>query len=724
MSLLLPGISHSQDTLICDNGGFEDDFDYYLGFYSYFVYGSNTCTPQINGNPVVFTSISMPDDYRFEIATQGIDHLTNYQRVKFGEKSLLLNNEFSEFGDCSFDGGVNRITKRFKVTQENRYFTIWYSAVLQNPGGHNNLQPFFSIRCDLAPNDDLCWDGISFPANTQYPQGDCFFFETDHIKTSDWACHRIFIPKEFIGEIATLEITAADCGAGAHFGYVYIDGICEPCDSSSYGSGKLKTFPELVRSCDGDSITISGYYTLPNIDGDFTHLDSITVPSFNIYDLDIDTATKTFSFKIIYSDFNDPECRDVIAYLYFSDGSDQLPPVPTNGIEICLENFVIPFFDIETGSCNNNGTPYVLSDDYYFVTVYIDTTYGNNWTLHRLFDDILPGESGNYQIKQGAGDTILILGPFMIQEGSWSLILNVEGCDQILPIIPPDFCGACTQFNKTKIYDIACNDGGTANDPSDDTWSFKIVAYRQGGGSYKIYKSLTETTQNFNGTYTVSEGLVKDGCVKYFLKFPDPECIVSFIVCPPKPCSSGSECALEAYITDYEFDCEEEEFYVNFNVTSPSYLCYQTMPVSNLGAISSPAPFSNPLGPFTEDMVIKFSVCSTSSCSCTNPECYKYVYVPYFEEECPESLINSAVNERKSESLYVFPNPIAENELTIYSPYSSTNFEIYNLSDQLIHSGQFTDRTFKLNFDPLPGVYILKYRSGVFDMGVVKFIKF
>jgi len=218
--------------------------------------------------------------------------------------------------------------------------------------------------------------------------------------------------------------------------------------------------------------------------------------------------------------------------------------------------------------------------------------------------------------------------------------------------------------------------------------------------------------------------LVKDGCVKYFLKFPDPECIVSFIVCPPKPCSSGSECALEAYITDYEFDCEEEEFYVNFNVTSPSYLCYQTMPVSNLGAISSPAPFSNPLGPFTEDMVIKFSVCSTSSCSCTNPECYKYVYVPYFEEECPESLINSAVNERKSESLYVFPNPIAENELTIYSPYSSTNFEIYNLSDQLIHSGQFSDKTFKLIFDPLPGVYILKYRSGVLDMGVIKFIKF
>ncbi|MBK8641871.1 MAG: hypothetical protein IPN15_06490 [Saprospiraceae bacterium] len=41
----------AQDTLICDNGGFEDGFDYYFGEVTSFQTGSDNCTPSLGVNP-------------------------------------------------------------------------------------------------------------------------------------------------------------------------------------------------------------------------------------------------------------------------------------------------------------------------------------------------------------------------------------------------------------------------------------------------------------------------------------------------------------------------------------------------------------------------------------------------------------------------------------------------------------------------------------------------
>lgn len=91
----------------------------------------------------------------------------------------------------------------------------------------------FSIHCDLAPEYDLCIDAGIIDCESEREDENCEF---DPLDTIDWACHRIVIPSEYVGYIATLEITAADCGEGCHFGYAYIDGICEDCDGSVFGS--------------------------------------------------------------------------------------------------------------------------------------------------------------------------------------------------------------------------------------------------------------------------------------------------------------------------------------------------------------------------------------------------------------------------------------------------------------------------------------------------------
>lgn len=102
----MPGISNSQDTLICDNGGFEDEFIYYRGYYAGpYRYGSNTCTPLYsNYSPVIYTEAStLPLYNRFEIVSQGTDILTGYNKVLFGDYSLRLNSPRSHLYNPNID---------------------------------------------------------------------------------------------------------------------------------------------------------------------------------------------------------------------------------------------------------------------------------------------------------------------------------------------------------------------------------------------------------------------------------------------------------------------------------------------------------------------------------------------------------------------------------------------------------------------------------------------
>ncbi|MFT6338473.1 MAG: hypothetical protein ACJATI_005247 [Halioglobus sp.] len=158
--------------------------------------------------------------------------------------------------------GLDKIEKRFLVTDSTRQFTIWYAVALENPTGHINAQPFFTMECDLNPENNLCFEADILMCERNEP-GSCSF---DSIDVLTWTCHRFNIPEEEIGNIVTLEIVMADCGAGAHFGYAYIDGFCEECTGSTLGSSTLYDQPfdgEVgFRSCAADVLTICGRYSL------------------------------------------------------------------------------------------------------------------------------------------------------------------------------------------------------------------------------------------------------------------------------------------------------------------------------------------------------------------------------------------------------------------------------------------------------------------------------
>ncbi len=723
----------AQDTLICDNGGFEDDFLYYFGAAGSFLKGSNSCIPVVSGVPTVFTSTSLPSSRRFEIVSSGTDNLVGINQTKFGSKAARINYKYGHDGSMSCNGSqdVNKLTKRFKVTEENREFTVWYAAVLEYPTNpvHNDDQPFFSIKCDLAPSYDLCFDSDLLNCPESYSDSNCTFVP---IKVLDWACHRVKIPQDQIDQIATLEIMASDCGIGDHIGYAYIDGICEECTGSALGSGNLYDHPLDETglgidhyTCDGDSIKICGDYTIPSICGEW-RLDSIKVPNFTIYEVSIDTTYHTFCFILSNDSFLIDTCRPLFVELYFSDGTIKLPTVLTNTIEICTDDFQGIVISATRGNCYDNGTSDLLSDDYYYVYLEIDNTYGKSWTIKRALDDPYDGESGVYTLGSGSVDSILVLGPFLIQEGSWEIRVDIANCDFTDGIEPPDFCGACSYLNKTEINEITCKDE-TSSTPTDDTWKFTLYVDRLGySGDYALYKNTSYVNDfSYNNPHTISAGSISGGCIKIKLetKDLDPNCISEFLICPPKSCSSGSECNLEAYVRYYQ--CEDEEFSFGLEIVNPGSgsLCYRSnsvaapMDSTNLNNRTGSLP-SGSIGTFTEDIYLTVYLCS-------NQACLKKIYVPYLN--CDGDNYGEGSSSRSKQSMnapdiLIIPNPTRNGVFRIYSRFEYTTMDILGVDGKLLYSTSFNGKSISLNLEIPSGIYFLKYSDGITENRLIKFI--
>jgi hypothetical protein len=315
-------------------------------------------------------------------------------RTKFGDKALRINSQYGHNQTCWWSGGIDRITRKFVVTSENRIFSVWYAVVLENPKGHINSQPFLSMKCDLAPGNDLCFAADFLNCEDTVVDPLCNYLPLDIL---DWTCHKFRIDPSFIGDTATLEITVADCGFGGHMGYAYIDGICEDCDDSALGDIFLDSINYLVN-CAGDTANICGSYNAPEICNKNWWLDSIMINGYSIADISIDTGLKVFCFDFPISNFSFSNCLDVFITGRFTNGSTFIPLQTSNDIEICKDNYFNPEIDIEVGGCMDNtpippGNPdNNISDDYYYVYVDIDDVAGLNWTIERTLIDPYPDE--------------------------------------------------------------------------------------------------------------------------------------------------------------------------------------------------------------------------------------------------------------------------------------------------------------------------------------------
>jgi hypothetical protein len=433
------------------------------------------------------------------------------------------------------------------------------------------------------------------------------------------------------------------------------------------------------------------------------------------------------------SEFPEDSCIELYAISYFSSNLTGFTSNASNSIVICDDEFESYIAFDTVGICQNNNTTTLISDDYYYLKIDLNVNYGDTWSMQRILDNPYPNESGSYVIKTGTGSGIINLGPLLIQEGSWELFITIGGCILNFEIIPPDFCSGCSKFYRTKIFDFTCenNHGGIgSSNPFDDWWTFKINVPGL-SGYYYIYK----VTDNPSSTYTygtspthdhvIQVGTIGLECVEYILEDAGG-CKSNFIVCPPKPCSA--DCDLEAYVT--EVVCDEEEFYVDLEVSGAgsSYYCYETFAINDPGNTSDPnyyqGNFSNPLGPFTEDVYVIVYVCPSSACTC-DPTCFKIIYLPLPDCENLEFHNKETYNSKikPADEVFVVPNPVNNNEVVLRSSMKVTSYEIYNSSSKLIHHGSFTGPEYRYKTEISPGLYFVRYQNSEGQYRYIKVVK-
>jgi hypothetical protein len=739
----------SSDTLICDNGGFEDDFDYYFGYRTVFNAGSNTCTPTWAGNPSVYVPVSMPSFREFEIVGLGLDSLIGIQRVKFGDKALKLNDIYNHTGgtQCSGANGVNKLEKRFKVTEDNRDITVWYAVALENPSGHSNTQPYFSIRCDRAPLSDLCFDADILDCDSIYNDPNCSPQKMDVL---DWSCHRIKIPKDMIDSIATLEIEMADCGLGGHNGYAYIDGICEDCTGSALGALILSeddleasTIGIDYISCDGVTARICGRYTAPFVCGEW-YMDSVYVEGSLIHNVSIDTSTKIFCFDFDISNFGTEDEVEIYASGRFKrEGGGSLPIVFSNDIILKKNLFVTrAFVNFSTSICYDNNTDTYISDDYYFVTLYVTGLENEEFSIVQRLLDGYPNESPFRDLGGGQITAEILLGPFLIQEGKWDMIVTVGNCTYIDEIVPPPYCsGPCEDFYNLLISNIDC-DSGTS-----DTWSFKVQVPGFVGNYRIAWVGGVNPEFGIDDNIVILEELdidIEKGCIEFTIEklengMPLMEpCTTQFTVCPPKPCSP-EDCDIEAYVEKIECVSHLTNDYnillnTDFDVTGKS-LCYYTSEDANLQSISGSQWLNNNTGNITIYLVVCDEEDECDGQICEEYECFKILHVSqpdcssrHFERQSfneDETEIRSVdFTSDEAHEIKIIPNPIHPDELRIISSMENNNIEIYDMGGKLIFKTSFTGYEYRYNMGGISsGMYVLKYTTNSGEIKSQRFVK-
>lgn len=458
----------------CFNGGFEDNLNGYNGESGIFGNQATSCElDQVN----FFSSSNFPGGVDFVLEQDGnLDPnvtVTEIRTVHDGDQSVRIN-------DAHVGFNIDKLTKTFTVPSGNGdySFFFWYALVMENPEGHEDEQPFFEVNvcpasgsCD-TPIESLCVVADASNVGTfgvQPRMGSTIVYQ-------DWQCIRIDIPASYAGTDVTVEFTAADCGAGAHWGYVYIDDICVSCESVPVGS---ITLDPITEPCDENlPITINGSFTLPTVGGLVGSLDpsdlnlaitsngeNVTLGTVSLINFDL--STNTFSFEINESNLGAIGCYDVYVTAVFEFNSEPLPVVTSYSANpnlpgdvdndfcssfaecVCTDPTLTLFGGGEAGICLDGSLETI--------------TYFGNYTLPaqqpgNILGDI---EDISYSLYL-SGESSPVVGPINAQvlgSGNYNMAIDLSslspGCYDI-QVIGNFTCAGETIQSETWLFDHFC----------------------------------------------------------------------------------------------------------------------------------------------------------------------------------------------------------------------------------------------------------------------------
>ena len=308
----------------CNNGNFESgnftgySSGYLLGHINGYLGGECSFIPTTTFNLNHETPGANVD--HVAIVTNGTDPLVPIDRVNpllggANNFAARINNGKPFAGPswvCAPRFGLNRLSREIILPADDAKIGFYYALVMENPFGHVDKQPFFVARAlhNGQEVDRICQVAAA---------GDPFFLSApdtvvgpcniNNMIYSDWTCGELEVGGQ-AGDTIILDFYISDCGAGGHFGYGYIDDICEACVSDSCNDqGSI----DLVQSdsCFIDStVVICGTFEMATLNCIEGTIASLTLEVIQNGDTTlttaipvIDTANGTFCFTLDSNDF-------------------------------------------------------------------------------------------------------------------------------------------------------------------------------------------------------------------------------------------------------------------------------------------------------------------------------------------------------------------------------------------------------------------------------------
>jgi gliding motility-associated-like protein len=194
--------------------------------------------------------------------------------------------------------------------------------------------------------------------------------------------------------------------------------------------------------------------------------------------------------------------------------------------------------------CNDNGTPTDPSDDTYTFEV---TVTGSNTSIGWTASDAA-STSGSYDVPE-------LFGPYPISGGNVNFTITDDlqpGCTTNVLAIAPMTCSDNCIISYV-VSNILCNDNGTPVDPSDDTYTFRLVVTGTNTGAGWSASDPAGMTGAYGVPVVFGPYLISSGVLNFTITDDnDAGCTAAISVTPPNTCSGT--CSIASDVSNITCD--------------------------------------------------------------------------------------------------------------------------------------------------------------------------
>jgi gliding motility-associated-like protein len=247
----------------CSNIGFETgDFSNWIETDGSATEGCATAQHPVYFPNSALSNSTLNSAAQHRITRSGVDAIGGFKKVCPGLEghSLRIGDSTKTMRRHNANTGIvtngASIEQQFLVTKTNSLFTYYYAVVLEASGHAPSQQPTFRVDAfDKNGGRILCGEYLvvasgAIPgfvnAGPYDDPNDAFPLDPSDPDVYYKTWTPVFIDlSQYIDSSITVRFTVMDCSEGAHFGYAYVDAVCQPLEITGNSS-----------VCNGGQITL------------------------------------------------------------------------------------------------------------------------------------------------------------------------------------------------------------------------------------------------------------------------------------------------------------------------------------------------------------------------------------------------------------------------------------------------------------------------------------